>query len=100
MKNSGNGTFYILAKYNYYSGTFNRRENGPVLDGDGSRLEFDSRKEAEEWIGDRTQGTYYLAHGEYSAPDYKVRKVPVVKSLTSYRDQPLGDSALTKTIFA
>lgn len=35
----------------------------------------DTREEAQEAVARLTAGTYRLAHGEYAAPSYKVRKL-------------------------
>lgn len=36
---------------------------------------FDTRKEAKAFIEKYDSGTYYLHHGEYERPNYRVRKI-------------------------
>jgi hypothetical protein len=43
-----------------------------VSDGRGEPLEFETIKEAHEWLKRANSGIYHLAHGEYARPSYKV----------------------------
>jgi len=79
--------YYILVQYFYYSGTFYAPENGPLLhEGCEGPILFDSIDDAKAYLKElgvdyehsaqtlSTSGIYYLAHGEYSSPLYKIRK--------------------------
>ena len=99
---SQSGVYRIYATTYYYAGTLNAPRGGPVLDeNSGEPLEFDSRAEARRHLtaGGRSEttgyamdceqcsggvysprGTYYLSHGEYAAPTYKIRKVRHVRA--------------------
>ncbi len=81
--------YYIKATYHYYSGTFNAPKDGAVKDEYGKRLEFDSVEDAEKYLLNELGGTkspsgknlyfpkgiYHLSHGEYSQPEYSIRKI-------------------------
>lgn len=84
-------SYYILAYYFYYPGTYNVPDAGALRDQNGDRIEFASRELAQQYLTRdvamncrefaRNQfthaGIYYLTNGEYSSPGYTIRKVPV-----------------------
>jgi len=80
--------YYIYGRYYYY----NANHDGPVTDidvyGGRNRLEFDSKQAAEKYVKEvlgadenykgnfwQQSGTYVTSWGEYSRPDYQIRKV-------------------------
>ena len=77
--------YYIRVTYYYFKNTFNAPSNGPLLS-DGITKTFETKDEAIEYLSSKgitrqltaskftTSDTYYLAHGEYEAPDYQIRK--------------------------
>ena len=83
--NKGDKMFYILIKHFYYPGTFFAPENGPLLDCNDQRKEFESREDAAAYLQSRDlfnfKGSmwgcsdYICDHGEYASPIYKIRKV-------------------------
>lgn len=88
-------SYYIYARYYYFSGTFFGAEDGPIKDDDNKRVEFESRDEAFRFLKDfiggaldslsanryAESGVYYLSHGEYERPDYQIRKVMTKPSI-------------------
>jgi hypothetical protein len=95
MKNEINEKCYIYARY-YYNGTYGAKEDGALLDFEDfdyatqkhPKIIFDSKQEARDFlINDlkcRQYGSinsycydyvYMLNYGEYSAPDFNIRKI-------------------------
>lgn len=69
--------FAIIQKRFYYEGTFNV-ERGWTLYSGGmfeDYPEFESRAAAKKDIERAIARVYYLAHGEYSSPDYRIVEV-------------------------
>jgi hypothetical protein len=63
------GPFYVLMTRYWYGP---RETSWFATDDRGEPMEFKTIKEAREWIAHADSGTYYLAHGEYARPSYKV----------------------------
>jgi len=63
------GPFYVLVTRYWYGP---REASGFVTDDRGEPLEFESIKDARDWIKRNDSEVYYLAHGEYARPAYKV----------------------------
>ena len=60
----------VWCEPNYYAGTWNAPKAGYVRDDDGEQLVFDNYTDAQAWIDQMEEGTYYLAHGEAGRPTY------------------------------
>jgi hypothetical protein len=98
MKNKQ--TKYIIrATYYFYAGTFHAPKNGDLrFRENNNRLEFNSREDAVKYLtamptltpfgysdamgcdenadgSYSSAGTYHTAHGEYSRPVYRIRKI-------------------------
>lgn len=67
-----NAQYVIRATYSFYGP---REERDLVRDGSDDVAIFDSRKAAEERIGQIDRQTYILRHNESSAPEYKALSV-------------------------
>ena len=65
-------TYRVKATYYYYEGTYNAPRDGYVRGQDGMYLNFPTKQSALEWIDKEEVKIYYLNHGEYSSPSYKV----------------------------
>jgi hypothetical protein len=63
------GPFYILMTRYWYGP---REISRFVSDGRGEPMEFETIKDAYEWLKHANSGIYHLAHGEYARPTYKV----------------------------
>ena len=98
MKNKQTN-YIIRATYSYYQGTFNAPKNGALRDREtNERIEFENREQAEKYLtaiptltpygysdamgctensdgSFSAPGTYRTAHGEYSRPVYRIRKI-------------------------
>jgi len=87
-KSQENTKYHISAKWFFYAGTFGTPKDGPLVF-EGVRVSFDSKEDAVaflvECFGCEKEtttkagayfptGTYYLRHGEYSQPEFKVVK--------------------------
>lgn len=83
--------YYIKIFYFYYQDTFNSPIDAPILDDNGKRKMFRTINNAKQYLekigitrnikGQQytSEGIYYLEHGEYSRPTYKIRKERVNK---------------------
>jgi hypothetical protein len=90
MKIEGTNMFYIYVNFFYYSNTCNVPLDGPLREENttnyGRILTFETIEAAKTHLKDMGvtysyspqkmgyEGTYYLQHGEYSSPVYKIRK--------------------------
>jgi len=63
------GPFYVLVTRYWYGPIETSRF---VLDDRGEPLAFDTYAQARAWIERADSEVYYLAHGEYARPSYKV----------------------------
>jgi hypothetical protein len=63
------GPFYILMTRYWYGP---RETSWFATDDKGAPLEFEALQAARAWIERINGETYYLAHGEYARPSYKV----------------------------
>ena len=68
---------YGIWKVNhFYRGTINSPRDGWVKDGADRPLFFESADEAIDKAHEMSgTGTYYLDHGEYARPEYRVRRL-------------------------
>jgi hypothetical protein len=65
--------YAIIVTPHFYQGTLPKQQEHFMLDDKNyRRMEFDTRDEAQAIIDERNEGIYYLDHGEYSRPDYKI----------------------------
>lgn len=66
--------FSILQKRHFYPGTLNVDSRWLVFDSESpyDQNTFETKSEAVDFMNELDNRTYYLSHGEYSAPDYKV----------------------------
>jgi len=66
---SDEGPFYILKSRHWYGAT---ETSSLVMDDRGEPLAFETLRAARAWIERADSEVYYLAHGEYARPSYKV----------------------------
>lgn len=79
--------YYVNIQHFYYQGTFNTPKDGPMTDRWGDKKIFKSVQHAKEYLWSigitetitkqslTSDGMYYLEHGEYERPQYKIRKI-------------------------
>lgn len=64
--------YAIKVKTYYYAGTFHAVPDHFWCDNGPSREIFKTREAALKQVSELDSGIYYLSHGEYERPDYKV----------------------------
>jgi len=67
-------TFVIWKENQFFTGTFNAPPDDFIWNG-LEPLCFDSEADAQTWIDEAQDGTYYLSHGESGRPDYTIFKL-------------------------
>lgn len=86
MTDTTKTTAWAIKRVNYYySGTLGAPKDGYLRSeyvhnyGDQGKIIAVADKATAERIAEAVapSGTYYLAHGEYAAPDYEVRRIKV-----------------------
>lgn len=68
------GPCRIWVEYNYSSSTYGAPRDGWIMTESNCPeiRSFASRDEAQEWISEQEEGTYYLSHGEMGRPAFTI----------------------------
>src|SRR3990167_1376176 len=91
--------YEIVAHYYYYAGAAHAPADGPLRDLDGAVLQWRDLSEARAYLTllvgpldavghgrlASTATFYYLSHGEYSQPDYEIRRARCRRNTCLYR---------------
>ena len=96
-----NREYGIYAKVYYFAGTLHAPRGGQVQDCYGDPLVFNGRSAAVAHLIEYgntpigggvwgPRGTYVLSHGEYAAPTYRIRALPVRTSAHREEDARCG----------